>query len=159
MMKRANKKLNAVSPAGKVLQGDKSHRDSTLRKKMNIDEDGQTANMRKKVGHIEPYVTVKLGSQKFTSAVSKGLNPSWVEDPKLKSEFTFDVPSAEGLKEKKLLVTCYDEDLQIGDLDDLIAKGELFEFEGWPSFNDSFSLSPAPIVRLSGLNAATLAGE
>jgi hypothetical protein len=159
MMKRANKKLNAVSPAGKVLHGDKSHRDSNLRKKMDVDEDGQTAGMRKKVGHIEPYVTVKLGSQKFTSAVSKGLNPSWVEDPKLKSEFTFDVPSAESLKKSNLLVACYDEDLQIGDLDDLIGKGALFEFEEWPSFTEGFSLSPAPIVRLSGLNAATLSEE
>ena len=64
-----NKKVTKVSPAGRILAKDRSQAGIDLHK--------QRLKNSKKVQSIEPYVVLKYGNQKWTSHVSKGLDPTF----------------------------------------------------------------------------------
>ena len=143
---RHNRKLQQVTPAGKVLARHKSQ--SKL-------EDIEAQQKNEKM-NIEPYIVAKFLDKKFVSNVSKGLNPTW-ETSELRSQFDVPVPLSHNRHPIKIFV--YDEDLAVGDADDLIGTGVLFDDDDWPAFDKSIPIQDLPVCRLEGVNGATLAPE
>ena len=129
-----NKKVNKVSPAGRILKKDRSL--STL------DVEAQRKRNAKKTHKIEPYVVLKYGDQKYTSPVSYGLDPTF-ED----AVATFDF-----IPKKQIKINVYDEDLGAGDIDDLIGEAST----SVPSVS---KLEHEVKVKLEGINDATFAHE
>ena len=69
MGKLQNKKVTQVSPAGRVLE-----RDKTLGRK-GIDIEAQRKAHRNSSHNIEPYIILKYGGQTYKSPVTYGLDP------------------------------------------------------------------------------------
>ena len=127
-----NKKVNKVSPAGRILTKDRSLG--------SIDVEAQRKRNAKKTHKIEPYVVLKYGDQKYTSPVSYGLDPTF-ED----AVATFDF-----IPKKQIKINVYDEDLGAGDIDDLIGEAST----SVPSVS---KLEHEVKVKLEGINDATFA--
>ena len=136
MGKLQNKKLNQVSPAGRVLAKDKKLGRNGL------DIEAQRKAHKNAAHNIEPYIKLKYGGQTYKSPVSYGLDPVFEN-----AQCTF------RYKEKKQVeVSVYDEDKGVADADDLIGEGSFAVPE---ASNNEKEIT----VKLSGINDATFAQE
>ena len=135
MGKLQNKKLNQVSPAGRVLA-----RDKTLGRN-GLDIEAQRKAHKNATHNIEPYIVLKYGGQTYKSPVTYGLDPVFEN-----AQCTFRYKGKQGK------VSVYDEDNGVADADDLIGQGSF-------AVPETSKLEKEISVRLSGINDATFAQE